>query len=392
MFSRDRKPPIGRANIKIAGVGGGGSNAVSRMFRQRLTGIEYISINTDSQALNKAHTPIRLRVGDTTARGLGVGGNPTQGRVCHEENREEIKDILQGADLVFVAAGMGGGTGTGGAPVVAQVAKELGALTVAVVTKPFDFEGKKRQTTATKGIEELSGTVDTLIVIPNQRLISIADNAMSMKDAFIMADDVLRQGVQAISELILVPGEINLDFADLRTVMNDAGHAWMAIGKGTGVNRAVEAAQQAIESPLLELSIDGAKGVIFNVTGGEDLTLDEVYDAAGFITDMAAKNARIFFGNTIDPKLEGEVRMTVIATGFPSATDKEAEQETTYSNDEIKVLMQDEENVKLPPFMRHLRRRSFGLRLRKKRRNAEPDTMSLTESKTKQETPEVPAT
>ena len=262
------KSEIGNASIKVVGVGGGGQNAVNRMYRERVPGVDYIAINTDAQALDSANLPTehKLRVGDETARGLGVGGDPSRGKQCHEENREEIKQLLQGSDLVFVASGMGGGTGTGGAPVVAEIAQELNCLTVGVITKPFNFEGQVRSKKATEGIEQLSQHVDTMVVIPNDRLMAVSDQNLTMRGAFEMADDVLAQGVQSIAELILVPGEINLDFADVRAVMENAGPAWMAIGKGTGEDRAIKAAEEAINSPLLEVEITGAKGVIFNIT------------------------------------------------------------------------------------------------------------------------------
>ena len=351
--SRQAEQLIGAATIKVVGVGGGGSNAVSRMYRDRIPGIEYITINTDAQALTRTQTPVRLRVGDRTARGMGVGGDPEKGRECHEENRDEIKDILQGADLVFVGAGMGGGTGTGGAPVVAAVAKEIGALTIGVVTKPFAFEGSRRKRQAEDGIRKLSAIVDTLIVIPNDRLMMMSDKKLSMDMAFRMADDVLRQGVQSIAELILVPGEINLDFADVRAIMSNAGPAWMAIGRGSGPDRAVTAAHAAVESPLLEVSIEGARGVLFNVTGGADLTLAEVHEAAGIISGMVDPDANIIFGTVTDPKMENEVKITIIATGFPSAeANAEREQE---QQDSLRDIIDDEESLALPPFLRHHR-------------------------------------
>ena len=339
---------VGAANIKVVGVGGGGQNAVNRMYRERVPEVEYISINTDSQALDASSVPIRLRVGDATARGLGVGGDPAKGRQCHEEDRDEIKDILKGADLVFVAAGMGGGTGTGGAPVVAEIAQDLGALTVGVVTKPFAFEGVVRMKKALEGIEILREKVDTLIVIPNDRLLAIADEQLTMDRAFKMADDVLSQGIRSIAELILVPGEINLDFADVRAVMDNAGPAWMAIGKGTGPNRAVEAAEQAINSPLLEVEIAGAKGVIFNITGGNDMTLDEVQRAAEVIAATVHPDANIIFGTVTDPKMENEVQLTIIATGFPVAAEIEEEASTV-----ARKALEDPASMAIPPFLRH---------------------------------------
>ncbi len=353
-MKRKKDNPIGKANIKVVGVGGGGSNAVSRMYRDRVPEVQYISINTDVQALANAQTHMRLRVGDIKARGLGVGGDPSKGRECHEENREEIQELLRGADMVFIAAGMGGGTGTGGSPVVAEVAREIGALAVGVVTKPFKFEGPRRARFAQEGIRKLSEHVDTLIVIPNQRLLLVNNSNVTMADAFHLADDVLRQGIQAISELILVPGDINLDFADVKTVMGKAGQAWMAIGNGMGPDKAMLAAEEAISSPLLEVSIEGARGVIFNVTGGPDLTLDEVSEAADFISQIVSKDANIFFGTTQDPKMENEVKLTVIATGFPpiESDQKDPSQQTT----DIEEVMKDNRKLTIPPFMRHPRR------------------------------------
>ncbi|MDA1298117.1 MAG: cell division protein FtsZ [Chloroflexi bacterium] len=344
---------IGTANIKVIGCGGGGSNAVSRMYRDRIPEVEYITINTDSQALSRSDVPIRLRVGDKTARGLGVGGDPEKGRACHEEDRDEIKELLKGADLVFIAAGMGGGTGTGGAPVVAEIAKELGALTIGVVTKPFGFEGSRRRRQAEGGIKRMTAVVDTLIVIPNDRLLAMSDEKLSMEMAFRLADDVLRQGVQAIAELILVPGDINLDFADVKAVMTNAGHAWMAIGTGTGPDRAIMAAEAAIDSPLLEVSIEGAKGVIFNVTGGTDLTLNEVHAASEVVSRMVDPDANIIFGTVTDPKMENEVKMTIIATGFPGA-DGSSDQQAALA-EQLKDVLGDAEALDLPPFLRNRR-------------------------------------
>ena len=340
---------VGTANIKVVGVGGGGQNAVNRMYRERVEGVEYISVNTDSQALENSEIPLKLRVGDQTARGLGVGGDPAKGRQCHEEDREEIKSVLEGADLVFIAAGMGGGTGTGGAPVVAEISKELGALTVGVVTKPFNFEGKVRKTKALEGVEALKEQVDTLIVIPNDRLTAVSDANVTIQTAFKMADDVLRQGIQSIAELILCPGEINLDFADVKAVMDGAGAAWMAIGKGSGENRAVEAAEEALQSPLLEVEVTGAKGVIFNVTGGPDVTIHEVQTASEIVASTVHPEANIIYGQTTDPKMENEIKITLIATGFPSANDIE--------QDEIKnaseILGSDKGMIEIPPFLRN---------------------------------------
>ena len=339
---------VDTANIKVVGVGGGGQNAVNRMYRERVPEVEYISVNTDSQALDSSDVPIRLRVGDKTARGLGVGGDPSKGRQCHEEDRDEIREVLKGADLVFVAAGMGGGTGTGGAPVIAKVAQELGSLTVGVVTKPFAFEGAVRKRKALEGIELLREQVDTLIVIPNDRLLAISDEQLTMDRAFRMADDVLSQGIRSIAELILVPGEINLDFSDVRAVMDNAGPAWMAIGKGAGDNRAIEAAEQAINSPLLEVEIAGAKGVIFNITGGTDLTLDEVQRASEVIASTVHPEANIIFGTVTDPKMENEIKLTIIATGFPVAGEIQKEAESI-----ARMALEDPASMAIPPFLRH---------------------------------------
>ena len=308
---------VGAAKIKVVGVGGGGSNAVSRMYRDRIQQVEYMTVNTDAQALSRSDVPVSIRVGDRTARGLGVGGDPEKGRECLEEDRDKVREVLEGADLVFIAAGMGGGSGTGGAPVVAEVARDLGALTVGVVTKPFAFEGTRRMKQAEEGVARLAEIADTLIVVPNDRLRTLAVEKLTMDVAFRMADDVLRQGVQSIAELILVPGEINLDFADVRAVMKNSGPAWMAIGHGTGEDRAREAAESALDSPLLEVSIEGATGVIFNISGGSDLTLDEVHEASEVISEKVDPDANIIFGMVTDPQIENEVNLTVIATGFP---------------------------------------------------------------------------
>lgn len=312
--ARRRTPNV---NIKVVGVGGGGSNAVTRMYRNRIPGVEYIATNTDAQALALAEAHLRLRVGDELARGMGVGGVPELGRDCFEESADEVRDALGGTDLAFVAAGMGGGTGTGGAPTVARIAKQdLGCLTVGVVTKPFPFEGHQRQQQAMRGLNWLAKEVDTLVVIPNERLLLVADPALSMAAAFRMADEVLRQAMQSITELLLLPGEINLDFADLRTVMRDAGPAWMAIGKGNGIDRADAAILAALESPLLEVKIDGASGVLLNITGGSDLMMSEVSKISETIKRQVHPDAEIIFGTTHDPRMENELKITIIATGF----------------------------------------------------------------------------
>lgn len=304
------------AAIKVIGVGGGGNNAVNRMIAAGLNGVEFISVNTDAQALMHSQAPVRIQIGEKLTKGLGAGANPEIGEKAAQESREEIIKALRGADMVFVTAGMGGGTGTGAAPIVAECAKEVGALTVGVVTKPFSFEGRRRQGQAELGTSKLKEKVDTLITIPNDRLLQVADKRTSMIDAFRIADDVLRQGVQGISDLIAVPGLINLDFADVKTIMTDTGSALMGIGYGSGDNRAVTAAEAAIKSPLLETSIEGAKGVLLNITGGSSLGLLEVNEAAAIISDAVDPQANIIFGAVIDETFQDEVRVTVIATGF----------------------------------------------------------------------------
>lgn len=304
------------ANIKVIGVGGGGGNAVNRMIASNVSGIEFWSINTDAQALVQSAAVKRLQIGQKLTRGLGAGGNPAIGQKAAEESRDEIAAALENADLVFITSGMGGGTGTGAAPIVAEIAKEMGALTVGVVTRPFVFEGRRRTSQAEQGIEGLESRVDTLIVIPNDKLLAVISEQTPVQEAFRFADDVLRQGVQGISDIITIPGLVNVDFADVRAIMADAGSALMGIGVGSGKSRAQEAANAAISSPLLESSIEGARGVIFNITGGSDLTLHEVNAAAERIYEVVDPNANIIFGAVIDDRLQGEVRITVIATGF----------------------------------------------------------------------------
>ncbi|GGM20677.1 cell division protein FtsZ [Paraliobacillus quinghaiensis] len=304
------------ATIKVVGVGGGGSNAVNRMIEHGVQGVEFIAVNTDAQALNLSKAEVKIQVGTKLTRGLGAGANPEVGRKAAEESKEQLEEILQGADMVFVTAGMGGGTGTGAAPVIAQVAKELGALTVGVVTRPFTFEGRKRSTQAVTGIDGLKSSVDTLIVIPNDRLLEIVDKNTPMLEAFREADNVLRQGVQGISDLIATPGLINVDFADVKTIMSDKGSALMGIGIATGESRATEAAKKAISSPLLETSIDGAHGVLMNITGGNNLSLYEVQEAADIVTSAADQEVNVIFGSVINENLKDEIVVTVIATGF----------------------------------------------------------------------------
>ena len=340
----------GVAKIKVVGVGGGGCNAVSRMFRERVQGVEYVGVNTDAQALMRCEVPMRIRMGEMLTRGLGVGGDPEKGKDSAEESREEIYESIKGSDMVFIAAGMGGGTGTGAAPVVAEISKEVGALTIGVVTKPFGFEGSRRRKLAEEGIAHLKDKVDTLIIIPNDRLFAVCDEKITMENAFKLADDVLRQGVQSIAELVTIPGEVNLDFADIKTVMSNAGPAWMAIGHGTGENKAVDAARAAVTSSLLDVSIDGAKGILFNITGGSDLSLMEVQGAADVIRSAADPDANIFFGMVTDMKMEDDVKITIIATGFSS-------EETFMPRDEhisqlIMSAIQDEAELDIPPFLR----------------------------------------
>lgn len=315
------------ATLKVIGVGGGGNNAVNRMIDHGMNNVEFIAINTDGQALNLSKAESKIQIGEKLTRGLGAGANPEIGKKAAEESREQIEDAIQGADMVFVTAGMGGGTGTGAAPVVAKIAKEMGALTVGVVTRPFGFEGRKRQTQAAAGVESMKAAVDTLIVIPNDRLLDIVDKSTPMMEAFKEADNVLRQGVQGISDLIAVSGEVNLDFADVKTIMSNQGSALMGIGVSSGENRAVEAAKKAISSPLLETSIVGAQGVLMNITGGESLSLFEAQEAADIVQDAADEDVNMIFGTVINPELQDEIVVTVIATGFedkPSSQGRKA--------------------------------------------------------------------
>jgi cell division protein FtsZ len=307
------------ALIKVVGVGGGGSNAVNRMVDAGLSGVEFIAINTDAQALLMCDADVKMPIGADVTRGLGAGADPSIGRSAAQESRDELKEALKGADMIFVTAGEGGGTGTGAAPIVAQLAGELGALCVGVVTRPFSFEGRRRAEVASLGVEELRDHVDTLIVIENDRLLQVVEKQTSIVDAFRMADDVLRQGVQGITDLITIPGLVNLDFADVRTIMSEAGSALMGIGSGSGEGRATAAARQAVSSPLLESSIEGATGILLNVTGGPNIGLFEVNEAAEVVTSAADQNANVIFGAVIDDALADEVRVTVIATGFGPA-------------------------------------------------------------------------
>ena len=341
----------GLAQVKVIGVGGGGCNAVSRMYRDRIPGVEYLAVNTDAQHLLRSEMPVKIRIGDKLTRGLGVGGDPALGREAAEESREELYEAVRGSDMIFIACGMGGGTGTGAAPIVAEIGKETGALTIAVVTKPFNFEGRRRSKQAEDGIQQLKDKVDTLIVIPNDRLASIVDETMTAENAFKLADEVLRQGVQSIAELVTVPGEINVDFADVKAIMSGAGPAWMAIATGRGENRAVEAAQAAINSPMLDVSIEGARGVLFNITGGSDVTLQEVQKAAEIISRSVDSEANIIFGMVTDLKMDDEVRVTIIATGLPSIEGMSFEDDPAIA-ELLRGTLSEEAQLDLPPFLR----------------------------------------
>ncbi|MBI2865051.1 MAG: cell division protein FtsZ [Chloroflexi bacterium] len=310
------------AKIKVVGVGGGGCNAVNRMIEEKIHGVEFIAVNSDAQALLKSEASIRLRIGDKLTKGLGVGGDAAKGQKAAEESRDDLYEVLDGANMVFIAAGMGGGTGTGAAPTVAEIAKEAGALTVAVVTKPFTFEGTQRRTAAEEGIARLKEKVDAVIVVPNDRLLSICDKKATLETALRTADDVLRQGIQGISELVTMPGNINLDFNDVKAVMSEAGSALMAIGHGSGENRAVDAARLAISSPLLDVSVEGAKRVLLSFASNEDLTLFELNEAAEMVRNSVDPSATIIFGTTTDTRLNGEVKITIIATGFEGKLSK----------------------------------------------------------------------
>jgi cell division protein FtsZ len=338
--------------IKVVGLGGAGCNAVNRMVQARIPGVEFVGVNTDAQALVGCLAETRIRIGERVTRGLGVGGDPEKGRLAAEESRDEVRDAIRGADMVFLTAGMGGGTGTGGAPLVAQVARDEGALTVAVVTKPFSFEGARRRHNGDEGIVFLREQVDTLIVIPNDRLLAICDQKTTVVEAFLAADEVLRQGIQGISELITTPGDINLDFADVRRIMADAGPALMAIGRASGEKRAVEAAQAAIASPLLDVSIHGARGILFNVTSCGDIGIHELNMAAQVIAEVVDPDAEIIFGTATDPSLGNEVKITVIAVGFaePELFQTRAREEE-YRQMRVEAI-QDTADTDLPSFLR----------------------------------------
>jgi cell division protein FtsZ len=360
------------ARIKVVGVGGGGCNAVDRMIQEGLQGVDFVAVNTDAQALMLSKASKRVRIGEKLTRGLGSGGDPEVGKKAAEESAEDMYEVLKGSDMVFITAGMGGGTGTGAAPTVAQIAREVGALTIGVVTRPFTFEGSKRIQSAEAGISELKEQADTLIVIPNDRLLQIVDKRANLHQAFRMADDVLRQGVQGISELITVPGLINLDFADVRTIMSEGGAALMAVGFGKGEDGARVAAEQAISSQLLDITIDGARGILFNVTGGPELTLFEVNQAAAIIKETAHPDVNLIFGAVIDPDLKDEVHITVIATGFErtgvsrrmleprsrekrdvSAAEASVSRESSQSAREFQPRAFNTEDLDIPTFLRN---------------------------------------
>jgi cell division protein FtsZ len=349
------------AKIKVVGLGGAGCNAVTRMVREEIHGVEFIAMNTDAQHLAITEASVRIQLGEQCTRGLGAGGDHMVGRKAAEESREEIRQVVSGADMVFITAGMGGGTGTGSVALVAEVARQSGALTISVVTKPFTFEGTHRTRVAEEGIIDLIDKVDTLIIIPNDRLLDLCQQKTSVDGAFKLADEVLCHGVQAIAEVITVPGLINLDFADVRAVMKDAGPAWMSVGRGSGKNRTVDAAREALASPLLDISIDGATGALFNVTGGSDLTLFEVNDAAEAIRQSVDPEANVIFGVALDPRMDNAVRLTLIATGF---TSKEALAGTGREKEIMRLLKGlKSEELAVPSFMRQ-RHSSSGQRFR----------------------------
>jgi cell division protein FtsZ len=346
--------PFGTAVIKVFGVGGGGSNAVSRMFKEKVSGVEYIAVNTDVQHLDRCEASRKIAIGGKLTRGLGAGGDPEKGRAAAEETKDQIAEIVRGADMVFVTAGMGGGTGTGAAPIVAEVARDAGALTVAVVTKPFSFEVSHRRKIAEDGMAKLKEHVDTLICIPNDRLLQIGKNKdnFTWEDAMRMADSVLLQGIQSIAEVVTSPGEINVDFADIKAVMTGAGMAWMAIGSGRGETRAVDAAHSAIKSPLLDMNIEGAKRVLFVISGGSDMSLKDVQEAAEVVQGMADQDAMVKFGTVKDVKMEDSLKMTLVAAGFPGQGESLGERET-----ELKRLLKDAlpdqgEDLDMPAFLR----------------------------------------
>lgn len=346
--------PYGTAVIKVLGIGGGGCNAVNRMYREKIPGVEYYGINTDAQHLFRCEIPHRVAIGQNMTRGLGVGGHPELGRQAAEESREELQKLVGGADMLFLAAGMGGGTGTGAIPLIAQLAKESGALTIAVVSKPFAFEVMARRKNADDGLARLKDYVDTMIVIPNDRLLDLGrenQESLTWEHALHTADSVLQQGIQAIAEVVTVPGEINVDFADVKTILRDAGPAWMGIGKGKGEHRAIDAAKQASKSPLLDVAIEGAKRILFVITGGNNLILREVQQAADLIQDLADPEANIIFGTAKDLKLEDEVKITLVAAAFPAYADGSAERDENLEK-LLRDVLPEEEELDVPSFIR----------------------------------------
>jgi len=340
------------AKIKVIGIGGGGCNAVTRMVQENIQGVEFIGVNTDAQAMALTEAPLRIQIGERLTRGLGVGGDHILGQKAAEESREELRDTIAGSDMVFITAGMGGGTGTGAAGTIAEIAKQSGALTIAVVTKPFTFEGTHRCQVAEEGIAQLLGKVDTLIIIPNDKLLDLCDQKTGVDNAFRMADDVLMHGVQSISDVITVPGMINLDFADVKAVMQDAGPAWMSIGRGTGQNRAIDAAKEALASPLLDVSASGSKGVLFNVVGGNDLTLFEVNEAAEVIKQAVDPEANIIFGVAHSPEMENAIKITLIATGFVDSKGPMGIADDEEMSKALNNLKKDEDQLDVPSFLR----------------------------------------
>lgn len=342
------------AKIKVVGLGGAGCNAITRMVREQIRGVEFIAMNTDAQALAITEAGVRIQLGERITRGLGAGGDHTMGRKAAEESRDDIRQALTGSDMTFIAAGMGGGTGTGSAPLVAEISKQGGALTIAVVTRPFSFEGNHRSHTAEEGIVGMMDKVDTLIIIPNDKLLDLIDQKTGVDSAFKLADEVLFHGVQAIAEVVTVPGLINLDFADIRTIMKDAGPAWMSIGRGSGQNRAVDAAKQALSSPLLDVSIEGARGVLFNICGSGNLSLIEVNHAAEVIRQAVDPEANVIFGVVLDPNMGNEVRLTLIATGF---TTKDALTGSAREKELVKLLkgIKSDDELEVPSFLRQRR-------------------------------------
>jgi cell division protein FtsZ len=354
MAESRRYNPEHSATIKVLGIGGGGCNAVNRMIEAGLSNVDFFAVNTDVQALRSCKTQNTVQIGHNITRGLGAGANPDIGREAAEESREDIAMVLDGSDLVFITAGMGGGTGTGAAPIIAELAHDSGALTVAVVTKPFSFEGRKRMLLAERGIAELETKVDTLITIPNERILQIIEKKTPLQEAFAYADDILRQGIQGISDLITQPGLINLDFADVKTIMTDAGSAMMGIGEGTGEHRAADAAQKAIASPLLETTIEGARGVIFNITGGTDLAMYEVNEAAEMISRAVDADAQIIFGASIDPSMQSKVRVTVLAAGFGGRPRGLSASGFSFGTTEFdKVAPINMDDIEVPAFLRY---------------------------------------